>query len=89
MANYDKRLDRTTGNYSTLKELTTAVMKLHKGRQHSRNAIGREVGVSGATCTRIIDENTVREVDVDLDAMFNKLWRITEKPDEDTDTPTI
>jgi hypothetical protein len=82
MANYDRRLNRSTGNYDNLKDLTAAVMKLHRGGHHSRDHMGVLVGVSGATCTRIINENTVRGVDVDLNAMFNSLWKITEQPDE-------
>lgn len=78
MANRLKRTDRSTGNYATYDELTTAVMKLHKHKKHSRREIGKEVGVSGGTATRIINENTPSESQVDLNAMFNKLWRITE-----------
>jgi hypothetical protein len=83
MANYDKRLDRSTGKYATLKELTAAIMKLHIGKQHSRAHMGRIVGVSGATVTRVINENTPREVNVDLNAIFNKLWVMTSPPEDD------
>ena len=77
MANHRKRTDRTTGNYDTLEELTAEVMKLHKTKKYSRIAMGELVGVGPATCTRIINENTEREVNVDLNAMFNELWRST------------
>ena len=74
MANRRKRTDRTTGNYDTLEELTEAVMLLHRTKKYSRIAMGEKVGVGPATCTRIINENTVHEVDVDLNALFNELW---------------
>ena len=83
MANFDKRLDRSTGNYDTLEELTAEVMKLYKTKKYSRVAMGELVGVSGATCTRVINENEVKEVDVDLNAMFNKLWVMTHVESEE------
>lgn len=79
MANHDKRLNRTTGNYDNIKDLTAAVMKLNRGGKHSREHMGRVVGVDASTCTRIINENTVRGPDIDLNAILNSLWYITNK----------
>ena len=85
MANSDKRTDRSTGKYDTVEELTTEVLRMHRTKKYSREYMGKLVGVSGATCTRIIHGNKPHGVQVDLGAMFNELWIITEKPEEDDD----
>ena len=82
MANHDKRKNRSTGNYDTYEELRDEVLKLDRTKKLSRAYMGKLVGVEGSTVTRIIHENRVPEVKVDLNAMINTLWAPTETFEE-------
>jgi hypothetical protein len=78
----DKRLRRATGIYSTYDELFGEVMRLKRGKNTSQVDIANRCGISEATVIRIIRESRdlgiVRPIPVDLNSMFDRLWRRTE-----------
>ena len=76
MANRTKRENKSKGRYATYDEFVAAVMLLHRGRKHSLRAIAEEVGTTKATVAGVIDKHDVKELDVDLNAMLDKLWRV-------------
>ena len=82
MANRTKRTDRSTGSYSTVEELDAAVMKMYRTHKFSQGAIAEACGISAGTCSRIVTKNNPEEPQVDLIAMFNELWKITETQEE-------
>jgi hypothetical protein len=77
MANRTKRTDKSTGKYDTYDELVAAVMTLHKSRKHSLRTIGEKVGATKSVVASVLHNNEVKETDVDLNAMFNELWKVT------------
>jgi hypothetical protein len=74
------RTDKATGNYATHEELLAEVKRMVNLRPNvSQVIIAKRTGVSTGTVSTIVKDMRAGAdpVQVDLNKMFNDLWRIT------------
>jgi hypothetical protein len=74
------RTDKAIGNYATHELLLAEVKRLVNVRPNlSQNLIAKQVGVSPGTVSSIVKDMRAGAdpVQVDLNKMFNELWKIT------------